>query len=130
MYPVITLYNFLEHTLKHLGDPAYQERVWINHTGKEVDDYDEAIMHFMEKCEDILAYPNCYEGMDAIIQETLKDLYDKVCKFDDEIASNFPEGKEHEVINTPEWHEIQSLASRAHEIIKNNLKEKNYECEQ
>ena len=129
MYPVIALYNFLEHTIKHLGDSAYQERVWINHDGKEVDDYDETIMHFMERCEDMLTYPNQYEGMNTTIQKTLQDLYDTVCKFDDEIASNFPEGKEHEMINAPEWREIQKLASRAYEIIKKNINEGNYDCE-
>lgn len=130
MYPVITLYKFLEYTLKPLGDSAYQERVWINHEGKEVDEYDEAVMHFMDRCEEMLSYPDYYEGMNEKIQETLQELYDKVCKFDDKIASKFPEGKENEVIYTPEWNEVQRFTSRAYTIIKTNLKERNYDCKQ
>lgn len=129
LYPVITLHNFLEHTISHLGDPAYQDRVWIKHEGKEVDDYDEATMRFMERCEDMFAHPNSYEGMDSVIQVSLRKLYDKICDFDDTIANQFPEGKEYEMINTLEWREIQSLASHSHKIIRNNLKERNYDCE-
>jgi len=129
MYSLITLCKFLKYTLNPLGDAAYQERVWIRHEGKEVDDYDEATMHFMDRCEEMLAHPNSYEGMNAEIQEILQELYDKVCKFDIEIAIKYPENEDHKVISTPEWHEIQSLASNAYKKITNSLKERNYGCE-
>lgn len=127
VHKVRVLYHFLDHMLKPLGDPEYQKRVWIDHKGPEVDDYDDATMYFMEKCEDIFSRPNDFEGLNYEVQKSLKVLYDRIREFDDEVADNIPEGKEYEIINTCEWQEIQILASATYREIINNLKERNYE---
>lgn len=128
VYPVIVLFDFLKNMLKPLGDPEYQQRVWIEQRGPEVDDYDDATMYFMDKCEEIFGKPNGFEGVDIAIKNYLKILYDRVCKFDKEIANNIPEGREEEIINHPEWRKIQKIANETYEIIMKNLKERNYEC--
>ena len=51
-------------------------------------------------------------------------------RFDIEVANKYPENEDHKVINTPEWREIQNLASNTHKKITRSLKERNYDCEQ
>ena len=126
MFPDVKLLKILHYNLKPLGDPDYQERVWIRREGKGVHDYDDATMYFMESCEEMFAHPDRFEGVNATIQKILQELYDKVCWFEEEIANHVPEGQDHKIIRTPEWREIQILATHAYEKILQDLKERNF----
>jgi hypothetical protein len=113
--------------LKPLGDPEYQQRVWVEQRGPEVNDYDDATVYFLENCEEIFESPSNYEGIDNTVQSSLKILYNKVNKFDEEIADYIPRNKCNEIINHPEWLEIQKLANETYNLIINSLKERNYD---
>lgn len=126
MYSVINLFKLLENRVRLISDPAYQERVWIKHQGKEVFDYDDLTMYFMDECEYIFAHPDQYEGVNDFILKALRELYDKVSTFDDNIAAEI-KGGDDELIATPEWREVQQLAVKTYETIHKNLKDRNYE---
>ncbi len=127
VHPVNVLYVFLEQTLKPFSDSDYQKRIWIEQQGPEVSDYDEATMHFMERCDDMFNRPYDFEGLDEPIQKALKDFYNEVCEFDFKIASQFPEGQDEQVLNEPKWIEIQKKAEQTYKFIISRLKEKKYE---
>lgn len=120
-------YQFLDQMLKPLGDPDYQERVWVKGEGPEVDDYDEAVMYFIERCEEIFDDSNRYEGVDDVIQESLKKLHNRICQFNTNVASETQQGRDDKIIAHPEWIEIQKMADQTYKIIISRLKEKNYE---
>ena len=127
LHNIRAFYQFLEQMLKPLGDPAYQQRIWVENEGPEVDDYDEAVMYFLEGCKEIFNDSNCYEGVDDMIQETLKKIYDRIRQFNSQVACEIEYGRDDEIIAHPEWIEIQKMAAQSYQIIINRLKEKNYE---
>lgn len=127
MSPVINLLNFLKYHVKTLGDADYQERVWVRHEGPEVFDYDEATMYFGSGCEKIFEHPEMHEGVDEVVYNALRILYDKYTHFDDEIADHIPDHHVAELIRRPEWREIQQLATETYERLTKHLKEKGYE---
>lgn len=127
MPTVRVFFDFLKYMLKPLGDAEYQQRVWIEHRGPEVDDYDDATMYFIERVEEILSRPNDFEGVNDIVLNYLKILYERVYKFDEEVANNIPEGSIDKIVNHPEWLEIQKLANETYKNIINSLEERNYE---
>lgn len=117
-------YQFLEQMVKPLGDSEYQQRVWIRHEGIEVDDYENAVMYFLERCEEIFEDSDRYEGVDDKIQKDLKNLYDLIYQFDLRVACNTPQNRDDLIISNPEWIEIQKQAGQTYQIIINRLKEK------
>ncbi len=127
VHPITVLYYFLQYTLKRLGDPDYQQRVWINHEGPEVGDYDETSGRFMQKCEEIFKHPDSFEGIDDTVLESLKLLYDKLDEFDNQIVSKFPEGKDQDFLLSPNWREIQKQAAETYSKILKHLKDCNYD---
>lgn len=127
LHNIRAFYQFLEQMLKPLGDAEYQQRIWVDHEGPEVDDYDEAVMYFLERCEEIFNDIDRYEGVDDIIQQVLKKLYDRICQFNSQVACNIQPGKDDKIITNPEWIEIQKMANQTYQIIIDRLKEKNYE---
>ena len=75
LFNIRSFYRFLDKMLKPLGDPEYQRRAWVEHKEGVVDDYDEAIMDFLDRCEEVCNDLDYYEGVDSIIQKSLKELY-------------------------------------------------------
>lgn len=124
---VNAFYQFLEQKLQPIGDPEYQQRVWVRHEGPEMDAYDHTVMDFLERCDDIFEDSDRYEGVDDVIQEALKKLYDRIEQFNYAVVAKTPEGRDDLVIAHPEWIEIQKLAVKTYQTIINRLKEKNYE---
>jgi hypothetical protein len=124
LHNINAFYQFLDQMLKPIGDPEYQQRVWVKHEGSEVDGYDFTPMYFLERCDEIFKDSNRYEGVDSVIQEALKKLYDRIRQFNRAVACNIPEEREDQIIAHPEWIEIQKLAKQTYQTIINRLEGK------
>jgi len=96
-----------------ISNKAYQKRIWIEGSGPECDDFDEAVNDFFGDGDPILENYQDY-GLSQSQYQLLKKFRDKFRAFSDE--NDFPE----EFIDTPEWAKIMDLA-------KNVLKAFNYQ---
>lgn len=129
LHNVNSFYQFLEQKLKPIGDPEYQQRVWVKHEGLEMDAYDHTVMLFLERCEEIFQDSTRYEGVDDVIRENLKKVYDQICEFTDTVVCKLPPHRDDLIIAHPEWIEIQKLAAQMYQTIIDRLRKKNYEHE-
>lgn len=89
--------------ISHISDKEYQERVWIQGKGPEIDDFDETCCHFFDDGDPILERYKEYA-----ITET---QYDLLKKFRNRF-SDFADDNDlaWEFINTPEWEQIMGMA--------------------
>lgn len=114
-----------------LKDEEYQRRVWFRHEGSEVDSYSETALHFIGGCETIFKYPSCLDFLGQENYQLLKKLYDLVIDHFDLIESRIDPDllKEDELLNDPDWHDIQSIAEEVHLKLTEFVQRKKYESE-
>ena len=123
-YPRELLDRILDQIVEPLGNPEYQERVWVRGEGPEISSYDEATMYFNEDCERIFENPEYYEGINKENIKLLQILYNMIAAFDEHIAnttSEYTTRAEHKMIlSDPKWHEIQNFAKLVYNTLKKN----------
>jgi hypothetical protein len=101
------LNEFLKH-LSHIQDKEYQNRVWINGKGPEVDDFDETVNNFSDLGDPILENYKDY-GITETQHHLLIAFKNEFKAFYDE--HDLPE----EFIDTLEWKRIME---KAKEVVK------------
>jgi hypothetical protein len=116
--PITILRNLLNSGIKLLGDAEYQMRIWVQGKGPEVDSYDEAVMYFLDTCEDIFKAPLEYDGIDSTNLVSLKDLYEKVLRYNNAIYHERNSEDVARILRDPQWHEIQKSAQKVYKILK------------
>ncbi len=89
--------------LYRISDKEYQRRIWIEGTGPECHDFDEAVNDFFGDGEPILENYQDY-GLSQNQYRLLKKFHDDFRIFADN--NDFPEN----FIDTPEWERIMDLA--------------------
>ena|SRR3970040_422076 len=121
-YPREVLDRFLDQIIEPLGNPEYQERIWVRGEGPEIGSYDEDTMNFNEDCEKILEKPEDFEGIDEENIKLLQILYDMIAAFDEHstyLTSEYTTRAEHKLIlSDPKWHEIQNFAKLVYRTLK------------
>ncbi len=86
-----------------ISNKEYQKKIWIEGTGPECHDFDEAVNDFFGDGGPILENYQDY-GLSQSQYQILKKFHDEFRIFADK--NDFPE----EFIDTPEWTKIMNLA--------------------
>ena len=94
--------------IDHLSDKEYQEGVWIQGKGPEVDDFDETCCNFFPEGDDVIEKYKDF-GVTEAQYKPLKKLRDEFRIFADE--NYLPQ----EFIDSSEWANIMNLAK---EVLK------------
>lgn len=94
--------------IDHISNKDYQRKIWIEASGPECQDFDEAVNDFFGDGEPILENFQDY-GLSQRQYQILKKFYDEFKVFADK--NDFPE----KFIDTPEWDEITEMAK---EVLK------------
>ena len=100
--------NSFLYDICRFSDKEYQKRAWIEGTGPEYGDFDEAVMWFLEDGEIIM---NHYKEFKITESQHLliKMFWDRITSFSDK--NDWPA----EFIDTPEWTKITEMAK---EVLK------------
>ena len=121
--------DLLINSIPLLKDEEYQRRVWFQKKGPEQDSYSQAILHFIGSCESILKNPSSIHILGEENYSLLKKLYDLIVDHYDLIESRIDPDllQEDELLNDPNWHDIQQLAEeiepRLIQLIQRKLHE-------
>lgn len=123
------LQDILINSIKALKDEEYQKRVWFRLEGPEVDSYIDTTVHLIDRCQALFKDPNCVEDLGNENYALLKKLYDLVSEHVrvTEERIDVEELQEHELLDDPKWHDIQTLASKLDSKLKNYIKEQSHE---
>ena len=90
------------------SDKEYQKRAWIEGTGPEYGDFDEAVMWFFEDGEIVMSHYKEF-GITETQHVLLKIFWDEFTSFSDK--HSWPP----DFIDTPEWTKITEMAK---EVLK------------
>ena len=91
-----------------IASKKFQQRIWINGEGPEVDDFDDTVNEYFIECDSILENYK-YFGITEVQYQILKKFRGEFRIFAD--ANNWPT----KFIDTPEWDKITKMAE---EILK------------
>lgn len=121
--------DILKNAVVALKDEEYQQRVWFRRQGPEVDSYLETTTHFIDRCETLFKDSNYLKYFGEEETALLKKLYDLVLQhlylLEDKV--DLDQLQEEELLNDPNWHDIQALAAEVEIKLKEWLVRNNHE---
>jgi hypothetical protein len=106
--------DLIINALNTLEDEACQRRVWFRAEGAEVSSYIDITTHFLSRCESIFKDPQTRTILGEETYDQLKKLYDLILVHVDltEDRIDVDDLQEEELLNDPNWHDIQMLAGK------------------
>lgn len=99
--------------LNTLKDEEFQRRVWFRLEGPEVSSYTSCTIHYISRCERLFENESCREFLGKENLSFLKKLYDLIRKHLNKSENKLGDAdllEEDEILNDPQWHDIQTLA--------------------
>lgn len=113
--------DLINNGIYDLSREDYQRRVWFRREGPEVGSYIDSVTYFIARCDSIFKEAESAQYLGKENYVLLKKLYDSVLGHLEltETRINADELNEEELLNDPNWHDIQSFA----ELLYSNLKE-------
>lgn len=125
----ITAYikDLLINSLSILKDEDYQRRIWFREEGPEVSSYIDTVTHLLDRCKHILEYTNSSEKIGKENYDLLRKLSLLVREHVDLVEERKDPDllTEDELLNDPNWHDIQMLAEEVEEKLLEFLKREN-----
>ena len=121
--------DLIRNSIRILEDEDYQRRAWfrVDPTSSEVSSYSEIIIHLLSVCDLIFEEPTSKDYLGEENYTLLKKLNDLASDHLDFTESRLGDSdllQEDELLNDPNCHDIQTLASEVHvklaEFVKNN----------
>lgn len=119
--------TMLINSIDSLKDEEFQRRVWFRNEGPEADSYGDACIFLIDECESIFKQPGCVDYLGTENYEHLKKLYDLVSDhfgLTQERIIDTDLLQEDELLNDPNWHDIQMLAGEVEEKLTEFVKRK------
>lgn len=95
-----------------LRDENYQRRIWFKREGPGVSSYIDTAVHFLDRSELILHDPASLGQLGEVNYSLLKKLHDLLTEHVHltEDRTDVDDLKENELLDDPNWHDIQSLS--------------------
>ncbi|MBA2367988.1 MAG: hypothetical protein H0V82_03070 [Candidatus Protochlamydia sp.] len=123
------LKDIQRNAIKALKDEGYQRRVWFRAEGPEVSSYIDTTIHFIDRFELIFDKTNCSKYLGEKNYFLLKRLYNLILEHVDstQAKKDADELQEHELLDDPRWHDIQTLAGEIDLILTDYIKRNNNE---
>ena len=121
--------SLLLNSIRILEDEDYQRRLWfrVDPNSLEVGSYSDIIVHLLKRCESIFKEPTSKDYLGEENYTLLKKLNDLASDHLDFTESRLGDSdllQEDELLNDPNWHDIQTLAGEVHiklaEFVKRN----------
>lgn len=113
--------DMLLNSIGVLKDEEFQRDIWFRRNGPEVSTYIDTACHFFDTSASIFKDPSCVDYLGEEIYSKLKKLHDllkdHVHLTEDRISVD--ELEEDDLLNDPNWHDIQALS----EDVYNKLTE-------
>src|SRR5215208_5435097 len=104
--------DMLRNSICVLKDEDYQRNIWFRNEGTEESCYTETVNHFLESSEKILKDQTCIQQLGEQNFSLVKQLYhlvkDHVGLLEERIDPDCLE--ENELLDDPNWHDIQTLS--------------------
>ena len=122
--------DLLLNSIGVLRDEDYQKRVWFGREGPEVSSYIDTAFHFFDRSELIFKDPQCREYLGEETYTMLKKLYDLLIEHVDlteDRLLDVNELQEDELLNDPNWHDIQALSQDLYVRLSDFVKRNSYE---
>lgn len=105
-----TIVSSVLETIQGISDKKYQQRVWIEGKGPEVDDFDETCCNFFGDGDPMIASYKDF-GITDTQYKILKKFRDRFRAFADD--NDWPE----QFIETTEWAEVREMAQEVLEAF-------------
>lgn len=123
-HPIEYLRIFNEECLRRLGDPIYQEKVWLKGIGPEIDSIDDAIASFLVRCSAFIEQAHIQEGLNPELTEKLQSLFSKIEHYCHTSLGETNDEEITRVLSDTKWHEIQNESKILYELIKKVIDDK------
>lgn len=124
--------DLLLNALSSLKDEEFQRRVWFRNEGPEVSSYGSITIHLLDRCESLFEFPSCEKFLGKENYGDLKKLYElvmeHVCLTESRIIDT-DLLQEDELLNNPNWHDIQTLAEKVYIELTELVKRMEHESE-
>lgn len=112
--------DLLRNSLRQLKDEEYQKKIWFGNDDELMGSYNDACIYFLDRCEYFFKTPVCKVFLGTENYVLLKKLYDLVEEHfgltEDRIDPDLIQ--EDELLNNPNWHDIQTLAEEVELKLK------------
>lgn len=126
-----TIESLLLNAIHALKDEDYQRRIWFRAEGPEVDSYNDTCTFLMESCEYIFKNAVSKTFLGNANYSMITKLYDLVHEHyglvEDSTKGNTDLLQENDLLDDPNWHDIQSLAQEAYDKLTAFVERKNNE---
>jgi hypothetical protein len=121
--------DLLRNSIGILKDEDYQRKNWFRHEGPDSSTYIDTACHFMDRSELIFKDPGCIEQLGAESYAMLKKLYDLLVEHvhltEDRTEVDLLQEKD--LLDDPNWHDIQSLSEDVYARLEDFVKRYSYE---
>lgn len=121
--------DLLLNSIGVLRDEDYQRKIWFQRKGPAVSTYIDTAVHFFDRSELIFNDSLSINQLGNENYSLLKKLYDLLKEHVDltEDRTNVDELRENEILDDPNWHDIQSLADELYVKLNKFVKRYSHE---